>query len=248
MPLSRIGFGSDGILVPVPITIPVSLWSSELEEVADDYRQKDGRGEIASRSVSDRLERVLHIVTAAKEVGGDSRFVWKWIDQDPQRSHPVALTEQLYFEIPAQLTRAVASSGGQVHVLDRGGADPVQRARVLRNLARDVDVVFLHVYPEDVVPVLAFSDKAGLPRVVFVAHADHQLWVGVSVCDLFVHLRETGLLLSAERRGIPPSRMALLPIPLEPTIRTIDRADAKKQLGLREDTVLLLSAARPVWG
>src|SRR5919109_4159821 len=38
------------------------------------------------------VKRVLHVLTAAKDVGGDSRFVWRWIQRDSERSHSVALT------------------------------------------------------------------------------------------------------------------------------------------------------------
>jgi hypothetical protein len=133
-----------------------------------------------------------------------------------------------------------------VHVLDRAGANVLQRARALRDLAKDVDIVFLHVYVEDIVPVMAFADKTGLPPIVFVVQADHQFWAGVSVCDAFLHLRESGIALSEQRRGVPRERTALLSIPLEPVTRTLSREAAKKQLGLAEDAVLLLSIARGV--
>ncbi len=199
-------------------------------------------------------QRVLHVLTAAKDVGGDSRYMWRLIQGNPKRCHSVALTYQLNFDVPTLLEEAVASRGGRVHVLDREGADAIQRARALRKIARDVDVVFLHVYVEDVVPVIAFADKAGLPPIVFVVQADHQFWVGVSVCDVFVHLRKSGMRLSEQRRGIDPARMApLLPIPLDSTAAKTPRSDARKlrpeaknKIGISDGTVLLLSIARAI--
>jgi hypothetical protein len=81
---------------------------------------------------------------------------------------------------------------------------------------------------------------------VFVVQADHQFWIGKGISDLFVHLREAGASLSETRRGIERDRMAILPIPLEPVTRTVSRAEAKAELGISHDTVVLLSIARAV--
>jgi glycosyltransferase involved in cell wall biosynthesis len=202
-------------------------------------------GSTARRSC--KVERVLHVLTAAKDIGGDSRFVWRWIQRDTGRRHSIALTEQLYFKVPGQFTDGVSARGGSIHVLDTAGAEPLERARALRRLASDADVVFLHVYVEDVIPVIAFASRAGLPPIVFVVQADHQFWTGLSVCDLFVHLRESGKRLSQARRGIDASRIATLPIPLEPSSAAgVGKSAAKRALGCPEDTVLLLSIARAI--
>jgi len=229
---------------------PGEFVSAQLEHVLrgigrDGLRSREPRVE-GRRPLRGAPPRVLHVLTAAKDIGGDSRFVWRWIERDSERRHSVALTEQLYFEVPEPLSAAVAARNGGVHVLDRGGANALQRAQALRDLATDVDIVFLHVYVEDIIPVIAFADRAALPPIVFVVQADHQFWIGVSVCDAFLHLRESGIALSERRRGIPRQRTALLSIPLEPPTRTLTRREAKKRLGLPEDAVLLLSIARAV--
>ena len=188
------------------------------------------------------VRRVLHVVTAAADVGGDSRFVWRWIQKDTGRSHSVALTYQRDQELPQVLVDAVATSGGTSHVLD--AEDVIGRARALRRIARNADVVFLHVYPEDVVPLIAFANRANLPPIAFVVQADHQFWLGVGISDLIVHLRDSGRVLSVARRGIGPERMGFLPIPLDHVRSQNSRARAKEKLGFPEDTVVLLSIAR----
>ena len=207
----------------------------------DDSAMACGRG-----TPDGTIRRVLHVLTAAKDVGGDSRFVWRWIQRDVERCHSVALTSQLDFDVPAPLVEAVAERHGRVHVLDRERTPSVQRAQALRRIARDADVVFLHVYPEDVVPTIAFADKTELPPIVFVVQADHQFWVGVSVADLFVHLRESGERLSETRRGVDRSKIVRLPIPLDAKVAQASKAAAKKAVGLSEDTVVMLSIARSV--
>jgi glycosyltransferase involved in cell wall biosynthesis len=103
------------------------------------------------------------------------------------------------------------------------------------------DRVALHVYPDDVVPLLAFAHRGGLPPVVFVHHSDHTFWLGVGISDLVAQLRQCSVPLSVRRRRIGPERFATLPIPLPPVDRTQSRADARAALGLRADQVVLLS-------
>lgn len=224
--------------------------SEKLEEILRTIgkRATDAASLSRVRAGSDgTVKRVLHVLTAARDVGGDTRFVWRWIQRDPGRSHSVALTCQLNHEVPRLLLEAVSRTGGTCHVLDDPkGTNLIRRAQALRGIAGNTDAVFLHVYPEDVVPLMAFADKKGMPRIVFVVQADHQFWLGASISDLFVHLRESGMLLSKERRGIERERMAFLPITLEPIHSQASRSEAKENIGFSEDTVVLLSIARAV--
>ncbi len=193
-----------------------------------------------------RAARVLQVLTAAKAVGGDTRYVRRLIERDRGRSHSVALTHQMHFEVPAALRDAVAASGGEVHVLDAGGAGALQRARALRALADQFDAVLLHVYVEDVVPLLAFFDAAHPTPVVFMVQADHQFFMGLGATQLVVHLRESGAVLSRARRGVDAQRTGFLPIPLEPLPTQGSRAQARRELGIDPDAVVMLTIARAV--
>jgi glycosyltransferase involved in cell wall biosynthesis len=104
----------------------------------------------------------------------------------------------------------------------------------------------LHVYIEDVVPTIAFANKANMPPIIFVVQADHQFWIGVSISDLFVHLRESGMWLSEKRRRIKREKMGYLPIPLDPISSKTSQSEAKKRIGFSKDTIILLSIARAV--
>jgi hypothetical protein len=52
--------------------------------------------------------------------------------------------------------------------------------------------------------------------------------------------------LSQERRGIEEKRNEILPIVLSPTLRTLSRTEAKRELGFAEDSIIVLSIARAV--
>jgi glycosyltransferase involved in cell wall biosynthesis len=202
------------------------------------------------RARAPRAARVLQVLTAAKAVGGDTRYVRRLIERDSAtragRSHSVALTNQMHFDVPPELREAVAASGGEVHVLDAGGAGALQRARGLRALAAQFDVVLLHVYVEDIVPLLAFFDATHPTPVAFMVQADHQFFMGLSASQLVVHLRESGAQLSDTRRGVDAARTGFLPIPLEPLETQGSREQARRELGIDPDAVVMLTIARAV--
>jgi hypothetical protein len=184
---------------------------------------------------------VLHVMSKARQMGGDSRFACRWMQADGGRRHSVAITSQLDEAVPDSFLESSSRTGGQVHRLDADTRDPIVRARRLRALAAEADFVALHIYPDDIVPLLAFAHKRGLPPVAFVHHSDHTFWVGVDISDLVVQLRQCSVPLSVRRRDIAPERFATLPIPLPPIDRTQSRAAARAELDLRDDQVVLLS-------
>lgn len=199
-----------------------------------------------SKKNSAEIRKTLHVLTAARDVCGDARFVSKWIHRDSSRSHSIALTCQGQHALPKTLLNEVVRTGGAVHVLDADCCNLIKRAKALKVLSCQADAIFLHVQPQDAVPVIAYGDKNNMPPVIYFAQADHQFWVGASVSDLVVHLRDSGAVLSEKRRGISKDRMAFLPIPLEPVTRQNSRREAKRKIGIQGDTVILLSIARAI--
>lgn len=183
--------------------------------------------------------RVLHVLTKAIGIGGHTRYALRWLQQDEGRVHSLVLTGQTG-ELPGSLSDAVAASGGHVHRL---GGSLLSRATAFREVASEADVVVLYSHPFDVVPVIALSGQAPRPPTLFVNHSDHCFWVGRGAADLVVCIRQHGLTLCTNRRGIPQDRCALLPVPLDPPDRHRSREAAKAELGLDASTVMLLSVA-----
>lgn len=186
---------------------------------------------------------VLHVSTRVMPVGGHSRMIWRWIQQDEGRTHSLALTRQTS-AVPAMLKAAVAQSGGHIWRVNRAVGGLVAWARELREIAANVDVVVLHSFNDDVVPPIAFACQDQRPPVILLDHADHIFWLGAGISDVVVSLRESGMRLAQHRRGIAPERSLLLPTVLGPIERRFTRKEAKRRIGLPEDSVLLLSIAR----
>jgi hypothetical protein len=182
---------------------------------------------------------VLHVLTEAASIGGHTRLVRRWIDQDPDRTHSVAMTRQGRRPLPKAIKTAVASARGIIYTLDASPGGLLTRAKALREIAKSFDQVVLHTNPYDVVPIIALAEKSS--RVIFMNHADHVFWLGIGVSDVVAHFREGSLSLSQERRGIQPKRCSLLPLPLELNPTNPTRAEAKKLLGIDETEIVLLS-------
>jgi glycosyltransferase involved in cell wall biosynthesis len=187
--------------------------------------------------------RILHVATSVWDIGGHSRMLWRWIEQDTNRSHSVVLTRQSLGDVPKVFIDTVFKSHGKIHLLQKTIGSLISWAKRLREIAATVDLVVLHTM-EDIIPIIAFANKEQSPPVIFVNHADERIWLGVGVSDVVANLRDSGMGLSKKRRGIEAERNALLPIILSPISRTLSRAEAKRQLGLPDDSIVLLSIAR----
>lgn len=192
----------------------------------------------------ERVKKILHVSTHVGHIGGISRLLQRWIQQDSERSHSVALTKQGELQVPTKLRDTVSSSKGSIYLLDEATDNITSIAKRLYECSLDAYIVVIHTWEFDVVPTIAFANKKNSPPIIYVNNGDHWFWVGVSISDVVANLRESGMHLSAERRGIESERNMLLPTILEPLQRTLSRSEAKQLLGIDQNFTLLLSIAR----
>jgi glycosyltransferase involved in cell wall biosynthesis len=215
--------------------------SRELEELVLGMTDRVAEAPRREALTRGKVEAVLHVMTEAYLVGGHSRLVERWIDQDRSRRHSVLLTTS-NGTIPGWLVAAVRSASGTLIQL-RSESDLVARASELRRFASAHDVVLLHTHPFDCLPLLAFGGRTDRPRVAFVDHADHAFWVGRPAADVVVHLGDAGRELGRRRRNLSPDSTTTLPIPIGSVTRTMSRRDAKEALGLERTNLVLCTAA-----
>jgi hypothetical protein len=193
--------------------------------------------------VNRSIKRVLHVITEAYGVGGHTRLAWRWIKSDLERVHSVFLTRQGAHEVPRALMDALTSSGGRLYQVDTKIGGLIHRATTLQQFASRFDLIVLHIHPYDVLPIIGLSQRADRPPVIFMNHADHVFWMGVSISDIVAHFRTSGLRLSMSRRAIEHKRGAILPIPITPADRRVSRSQAKRLLNLSDTDVVLISIA-----
>jgi glycosyltransferase involved in cell wall biosynthesis len=191
----------------------------------------------------DSRRNVLHVVTAATRVGGLIRTVINWIRNDPESRHSVLLTRQEYSSgIRPLLMQTVHDNGGDFIVLPP--ADILMKARWVRQCVQSsVDLVILHQNWSDVVPIVAFAVD-NCPAIALVNQLDHLFWLGSSVTDAVINLRELSQVITGKKRFARQD--LLLPIPLIETAALNNRAEARQALGIPHEQIVLLTVGREV--
>ncbi len=190
---------------------------------------------------------ILHVASSVMDIGGLSKMLWRWIQQDSKNVHSLVLTRQSpNHRVPSILRETIVKGDGSIHVLNESIGNLISWSKRLRKIAASADLVILHIHNDDVIPILAFANKEQSPPILFLDHADHMFWLGTSVSDVVISLRESGMHLAQKRRNIQAERNVLLPIILEPIQRSLSRIEAKRHLGIPESSVVLLSIARGV--
>jgi len=182
--------------------------------------------------------RWLHVMDRAYAVGGHTALVQRWATLDPRGARHSLLLLSHRGAVPPGLVDTVEATGGRVTALDPDGP-LVDRALRLRQAARrDADRVVLHVHPWSVLPVVALGVSGG-PPVMLLNHLSQTFWIGGSVADLVLSLRDSAIEWSRAYRGI--ARNAILPIPVTPSPQTGSREAARRALGLPSDAPVLLT-------
>jgi hypothetical protein len=212
-------------------------------------------GYVAERLSSPRVpppttyqkESCLHVLSEALPAGGHTAIAIRWINNDRERIHNVALLSQ-EIPIPSALLQAVRDTGGCIYTANPSES-MLNQAVWLRNLANSLaNYVILHIGMADVICGVAFGTEGG-PPVLLMNHAAHVFWTGASVTDLVLNCRGSALeeFWTGTYRGI--SRYSTVPIPLsEPdpaasvTICSPElKCQAKKTLGIPTDSVAILT-------
>jgi hypothetical protein len=220
------------------------FWSPRVEKVLTDIaRATETPGPKHPRPK--QYKRILSVMTQAAPVGGLTRMLCQWVGADSGREHSMVLTQHRG-PTPQFVYDAFAASGGSVRHLNRSPGGQIAWAREVRTIAQDYDLVVLHTHCEDVVPLLAFGaiESGKYPHVVVLNHADHLFWLNPSIAHLNIDLRDAALELSVTRRGIARERNILMPTISESIKRKRTRDEAKRELGIAPETILMVSCAR----
>lgn len=218
------------------------FWSPRAEKILNTIgRMRETR--TADAPVKTEFRRILQVATQVSAVGGHTKLLCQWVREDKGRVHSLALTQHRG-PTPDFVHETFQASGGCVEQLNHRPGGQLDWARRLAEIAEDFDLIILHTYCEDTLPLLAFADTVKHAPVLVLNHADHIFWYGPSVCHLSINLRDAAQDISIGRRGIAPERNILLPTLAESVVRTRSRDEAKRELGIDPNTVLMVSAAR----
>ena len=144
----------------------------------------------AKRSKAGAFKKVLHVGSELSAVGGLTRMISRWMDADSERTSSLVLTQHRG-EVPEHLTDAIQAQRRRALPAQSVHRQPVRLgSEATADRQSAMTSIILHIHCEDVIPVLAFADESGLPPVLFLNHADHLFWLGTSVADLVLNLRD----------------------------------------------------------
>ena len=186
--------------------------------------------------------RFLHVITEGYFSGGHTPFIARWADNTAGNSVHSLITTAHNGPFPGILTSSIVNSGGWFGSLSELSNNLLEQALYLRKIARSwADVIVLFIHPFDPLPIVAFGVDGG-PPVIFVNHADHAFWLGSSIADVMIDYHPSGGVLSAKVRGISNSK--ILPIPLPKNEHSSRNTALRKELGIGDEEVMLLTVGR----
>jgi len=191
-------------------------------------------------------KRWLHVFTETSSTGGHTANVRRWIELDANgHRHSVALLDQQN-EVPTALRELVHRTGGEVLKMDTS-VPWLSRAMQLREASMEADVVVLHLHPWEVIPVVALGVCCG-PPVLLMNVADHEFWIGGSVADVVLNMRESGGDWIVRHRGIGRINYLPMPLPMPDSLKQTGqqfselRASMRKRLELPLDAPVLFAS------
>jgi hypothetical protein len=216
---------------------PGGFSSPQLDHLADQVLEPD-----AALPLQREAARTLHVATSISKTGGHSRLLLRWLELESGAAD-VILTAQIG-QIPEDLRVAVESTGGRLRLLN--APDAYEKARELRGIAGQADLILLHTHPYDAIPFMAFPTASRTVRLAVVNHADHVFWTGASLADAVINIRAAGSSFSVANRGVQASRSHVLSLPLSTPQQNpdSDRETTRRKLEVAPDQILALSMAQ----
>lgn len=181
--------------------------------------------------------RVLTIMSSIHAVGGHSRIAWRWFQLDTRSRHTLVLTQQGPHEIPAQIL--ALQQQGTLDLVVLTEPNWLAHVQTLRHHIADADQVVLLTHPNDITPCAALPGMRTPPPVIFMDHAGHTFWLGVTISCQVLGMSP---ILHESRRGIPKEHISWVPLPLDFSRLDAPAAvDVRAALRIPAEAVLLMS-------
>jgi hypothetical protein len=182
---------------------------------------------------------VIHILTESYTTGGHTKLLELFIEntKDYFDEQSVILTEQRV-EIPKSLKNITKSTG---EIISFEKDTYINKAKKLAKISSHYELVVLHIHPHDIIANLAFGNTQFKRNIIFVNHADHMFWCGVSIADITLHISSSSKKFSIASRGTQNNEVIY--IPLKEKEKNLHKDEARKQLKIPNNKKIILSIA-----
>lgn len=169
-----------------------------------------------------KTNKILHICSEVYTSGGHSKLLYNWIKNDSSKKHTI-LSIRLSLEEIKDISDFYLTDSISVGHISVKSPSKIESINLLNQQPlNDYDVIVLHIHPDETITSIVLSQKDITTPICFINHADHVFWLGTSIADLVLQIRESSISIDEERRDILKERQFFLPIPIETAQNTED--------------------------
>lgn len=160
-------------------------------------------------------DTTLHLFSEICNIGGHSRLIFSWIENDTTSKHYLMSTWQNFQEVSEIAESYLYKINNNLFVYDQNLSIIEKAQKIVDTLKKNqFSRIILHIHPHDLIPSMIFSSKKIKSPVFFLNHAEHTYWLGAPVVDFLLQIRESNILKDSKNRNIPVQDQFFLPIPV----------------------------------
>jgi len=187
-----------------------------------------------------KKKSILHVMSESYAIGGHTKLVELFIKntQCIYENQSLVITDQRT-EL-AESLKNVINVTGELTLLNINDSY-INKAIKLANIASEYELIVLHIHPYDITSNLAFGNNNFKRPILYLNHADHMFWCGVSISDMVLDLTEEGSIFSQKTRGVKKSKIVNIPIIEKKS--NLTKKEARKFLNLDQNEKIILSIA-----
>lgn len=161
-------------------------------------------------------DKTLHIFSEISRIGGHSKLIFSWIENDKNSKHYLMSTWQNSQEIADIVSFYNYTIENNLFVYDQNLSITEKAQKIVETLEdNSFTRIVLHIHPHDVIPSMVFSSDILKTPILFLNHAEHTYWLGAPVIDFLLQIRESNIIKDSNNRNIPVERQFFLPIPVD---------------------------------
>ncbi len=190
-------------------------------------------------SKKDKDSKILYIASFLMDIGGHSEALKQWVTLlkgDVSVQKVLVTNVSPYVSAFPNLNLWLKKIGVEVNELEAKDRYVTRIGQVVALIQREApDYIVLFINPSDVVAISAIASLLSRPKIVYFNHADHAFWLGRSIVNALVDLRQVGAKISRQYRKIDNSYV----IPLMSDIKP--RECKKSMFNIPEDATISVS-------
>jgi glycosyltransferase involved in cell wall biosynthesis len=172
-------------------------------------------------------DKTLHIFSEISYVGGHSKLIFSWIENDKNSSHYLLSTWQDQQQVSEIAESYNYKINNNLFAFEKDLNILEKAQKIIETLENnDFRRIVLHIHPHDVIPSMVFSSEMLQYPVFFLNHAEHTYWLGAPVIDFLLQIRESNLIKDSKNRNIPVEDQFFLPIPVDESF-TLKKTERK---------------------